>query len=107
MVVLETTVPFDYNIRAICLPHYSFDIKYADWISLTGWKTHTRKNQGPRSSGILQNIPIITLSEEECEEIIPIFHRYYHTCGIRSTEYFYKHRTVIRLWTVQRSPLFQ
>ncbi|KRZ60857.1 Transmembrane protease serine 9, partial [Trichinella nativa] len=94
MVVLETTVPFDYNIRAICLPHYSFDIKYADWISLTGWKTHTRKNQGPRSSGILQNIPIITLSEEECEEIIPIFHRYYHTCGIRSTEYFYKHRTV-------------
>ncbi|KRZ87280.1 Transmembrane protease serine 9 [Trichinella sp. T8] len=41
MLVLETTVPFDYNIRAICLPHYSFDIKYADWISLTGWKTHT------------------------------------------------------------------
>ncbi|KAL1244285.1 Granzyme [Trichinella spiralis] len=96
MLILETTVPFDYNIRGICLPHYTFDIKHADWISLTGWKTHTsRKNYGLRSSGILQNIPIITLSEEECEEIIPIFHKNYHTCGIHSTKYFYKHRTAV------------
>ncbi|KRZ08627.1 Transmembrane protease serine 9 [Trichinella zimbabwensis] len=82
LITLETTIQFDYNIRAVCLPHFDFDLKDADWISLTGWKTDTKKNYELGGTGILQQIPIATLSAEECQEIIPTFHRTYHTCDI-------------------------